>query len=87
MCVIYDDGFNYLTKMCLTNMREAAFVLAEESKAGATVIISSWTPPTTINISTITLILLFGAKKKPCWNLFALIEKVIHGPPTGNRLH
>lgn len=22
--VIYDDGFNYLTKMCLTNMREAA---------------------------------------------------------------
>ncbi|HYG17492.1 MAG TPA: radical SAM protein, partial [Ohtaekwangia sp.] len=20
--VIYDDGFNYLTKMCLTNMRE-----------------------------------------------------------------
>src|SRR5215813_2839032 len=25
--VIYDDGFNYLTKMCLTNMREAAFTL------------------------------------------------------------
>lgn len=23
--VIYDDGFNYLTKMCLTTMREAAF--------------------------------------------------------------
>ena len=23
--VIYDDGFNYLTKMCLTNMRDAAF--------------------------------------------------------------
>jgi anaerobic magnesium-protoporphyrin IX monomethyl ester cyclase len=23
--VIYDDSFNYLTKMCLTNMREAAF--------------------------------------------------------------
>jgi anaerobic magnesium-protoporphyrin IX monomethyl ester cyclase len=22
---LYDDGFNYLTKMCLTNMREAAF--------------------------------------------------------------
>ncbi len=21
--VIYDDGFNYLTKMCLTNMRQA----------------------------------------------------------------
>ncbi|MBA3663408.1 MAG: B12-binding domain-containing radical SAM protein [Bacteroidetes bacterium] len=25
--VIYDDGFNYLTKMCLTNMREAAFAM------------------------------------------------------------
>src|SRR6185503_8213657 len=23
--IICDDGFNYLTKMCLTNMREAAF--------------------------------------------------------------
>ena len=22
--VLYDDGFNYLTKMCLTNMRNAA---------------------------------------------------------------
>jgi len=27
--VIYDDGFNYLTKMCLTNMREAAFEMSE----------------------------------------------------------
>lgn len=27
--VIYDDGFNYLTKMCLTNMREAAFRMSE----------------------------------------------------------
>lgn len=25
LLAIYDDGFNYLTKMCLTNMREAAF--------------------------------------------------------------
>lgn len=40
--VIYDDGFNYLTKMCLTVMREAAFRLAEYGKAhGCTVIISS----------------------------------------------
>lgn len=23
--ILYDDGFNYLTKMCLTNMREAAY--------------------------------------------------------------
>ncbi|MBL0742271.1 B12-binding domain-containing radical SAM protein [Chryseolinea lacunae] len=40
--VIYDDGFNYLTKMCLTVMRDAAFVMAAASKAqGCTVIVSS----------------------------------------------
>lgn len=31
--VIYDDGFNYLTKMCLTNMREAAFEMIHFAKA------------------------------------------------------
>lgn len=30
--VIYDDGFNYLTKMCLTNMREAAFQMTQYGK-------------------------------------------------------
>ncbi len=30
--VIYDDGFNYLTKMCLTNMREAAFEMIRYAK-------------------------------------------------------
>jgi anaerobic magnesium-protoporphyrin IX monomethyl ester cyclase len=42
LLVIYDDGFNYLTKMCLTNMREAAFrmsVLARQY--GCTVIVCS----------------------------------------------
>lgn len=40
--VIYDDGFNYLTKMCLTNMREAAFEMCKTAKEyGCTVIISS----------------------------------------------
>jgi radical SAM superfamily enzyme YgiQ (UPF0313 family) len=39
--VIYDDGFNYLTKMCLTNMREAAFKMIGYAKAdGCTVIVS-----------------------------------------------
>jgi anaerobic magnesium-protoporphyrin IX monomethyl ester cyclase len=38
--IIYDDGFNYLTKMCLTNMREAAFRMAEMAKKmGCTVIV------------------------------------------------
>jgi anaerobic magnesium-protoporphyrin IX monomethyl ester cyclase len=40
--VIYDDGFNYLTKMCLTNMREAAFKMCKLAKnRGCTVIVSS----------------------------------------------
>lgn len=40
--VIYDDGFNYLTKMCLTNMREAAFTMIGLAKQrGCTVIVSS----------------------------------------------
>lgn len=30
--VIYDDGFNYLTKMCLTNMREACFEMIKTGK-------------------------------------------------------
>ena len=30
--VVYDDGFNYLTKMCLTNMREAAFEMIAMAK-------------------------------------------------------
>ena len=40
--VIYDDGFNYLTKMCLTRMREAAFEMARYGKKyGCTVIVNS----------------------------------------------
>ena len=40
--VIYDDGFNYLTKMCLTNMREAAFKMMHFAKErGCTIIVSS----------------------------------------------
>jgi Fe-S oxidoreductase len=39
---LYDDSFNYLTKMCLTNMREAAFQMINMAKAkGCTVIVSS----------------------------------------------
>jgi len=39
--VIYDDTFNYLTKMCLTRMREAAFRMGEIAKDfGCTVIVS-----------------------------------------------
>lgn len=40
--VIYDDGFNYLTKMCLTNMRETAFRMSQLGKEfDCTVIICS----------------------------------------------
>lgn len=40
--VIYDDGFNYLTKMCLTTMREAAFKMIKYGKENnCTVIVCS----------------------------------------------
>ena len=40
--IVYDDGFNYLTKMCLTNMRDAAFKMIGYAKEkGCTVIVSS----------------------------------------------
>ncbi|MDI9255832.1 B12-binding domain-containing radical SAM protein [Flavobacterium sedimenticola] len=40
--VIFDDGFNYLTKMCLTNMREACFEMIAIGKLfGCTVIVNS----------------------------------------------
>ncbi|HNS12807.1 MAG TPA: radical SAM protein [Bacteroidia bacterium] len=39
--VIYDDGFNYLTKMCLTNMREAAIRMIRIARSkGIKVILS-----------------------------------------------
>jgi len=40
--VVYDDGFNYLTKMCLTNMRDAALkMIAIAREHGCKVIVSS----------------------------------------------
>lgn len=40
--VIYDDGFNYLTKMCLTSMREAAFKMIKIAKSkGCKIIVCS----------------------------------------------
>lgn len=40
--VIYDDGFNYLTKMCLTNMRDACFeMISYGKKHNCKIIISS----------------------------------------------
>ena len=40
--VVYDDGFNYLTKMCLARMRQAAFRMTQIAKArGCTVVIFS----------------------------------------------
>lgn len=40
--VIYDDGFNYLTKMCLTVMRDAALTMTQCARqSGASVIVSS----------------------------------------------
>lgn len=39
--VVYEDNFNFLTKMCLTRMREVAYrILAASQKAGATVLVN-----------------------------------------------
>lgn len=37
--VIYDDGFNYLTKMCLTKMREACFEMIQIGKRNNCIIV------------------------------------------------
>jgi len=40
--VVYDDSFNYLTKMCLSNMQEAAFEMIRVAKQrGCRVVVSS----------------------------------------------
>lgn len=40
--ILVDDGFNYLTKMCLSVMREAAFCIIQEAKkSGCIVIVNS----------------------------------------------
>ena len=42
LLVVYDDGFNYLTKMCLTNMRHAAWEMQEMAReAGCKVVVCS----------------------------------------------
>lgn len=37
--ILIDDGFNYLTKMCLSVMREAAFCMIQEAKKNGCIII------------------------------------------------
>jgi anaerobic magnesium-protoporphyrin IX monomethyl ester cyclase len=39
--ISYDDGFNYLTKMCLTNMREACFTMQQLAKQKGCYVITS----------------------------------------------
>lgn len=39
--VIYDDGFNYLTKMCLTKMRDAALAMTQYAKRHNSIVIVS----------------------------------------------
>jgi len=39
--IIYDDGFNYLTKMCLTKMRDAALEMVAYGKARNCIVIVS----------------------------------------------
>jgi radical SAM superfamily enzyme YgiQ (UPF0313 family) len=43
--VIYDDDFNYLTKMCLSRMREAAFRLTELARRHGAIVIVHGSDP------------------------------------------
>lgn len=43
--VIYDDDFNYLTKMCLTRMREAAFAISAMAKREGCIVIVHGSDP------------------------------------------
>src|SRR5689334_4648542 len=43
--VIYDDDFNYLTKMCLSRMRDSAFAMSRRAKEfGCTVVVHGSDP-------------------------------------------
>ena len=39
--VIYEDGFNFLSKMCLTRMRDAAFTMIEAAKTRGCIVLVS----------------------------------------------
>src|SRR5271156_5809979 len=40
LVVIYEDDFNFLSKMCLTRMRELAWQLAREAQSAGAVVIA-----------------------------------------------
>src|SRR6266850_1001676 len=42
---IYDDDFNYLTKMCLSRMREAAFTMTQVAKQRGCVVVVNGSDP------------------------------------------
>ncbi len=44
--VVYEDNFNFLSKMCLTRMRQVAFDLAEKAKAAGAITIVHGSDPT-----------------------------------------
>ena len=44
--VLYDDDFNYLTKMCLSRMREAAFTMTAIAKAAGMTVVVHGSDPT-----------------------------------------
>ena len=38
--VVYEDDFNFLTKMCLTRMREVAWQMAQQAQAANAIVIA-----------------------------------------------
>ncbi len=77
--IVYDDGFNYLTKMCLTNMREAAFrmiALAKEKGVKTIVSSSDSTDHPDLYLDAGADFILYGEGER---TLEALLDALIHG--------
>ncbi len=75
--VLYDDGFNYLTKMCLTNMREAAFqmiAIARESKIPVIVSSSDSTDHPGLYLDAGADFIIYGEGERTLAELLASLE-------------
>ncbi len=82
--VIYDDGFNYLTKMCLTNMREAAWAMAKAAKSLGCIVVmcsSDASDHSNVYLQNGADYVLTGEGEQSLLELSAAIEE---GRPAGN---
>jgi len=80
--VIYDDDFNYLTKMCLTRMRQAACRMAEIAKRYGCIVVAHGSDPTdhhSIYFDAGADFILVGEAEQTLQELLDEIENNFHG--------